>query len=299
MTIDIIAREGELAVVEAFLDRPAEGLSALVLEGEAGIGKSTLWLAGVAAARERSFGVLISRPAETERMLPNVVLGDLFGDVAPKVLAALPAPRRRAFESALLLQEVADAPVDPRALGVAILTLLAVLGDGRRLVLGIDDDQWLDPSSAATLLFALRRLQHQPISLLLSRRTASAPTTGLEEAGDPDEVERLAVGPLSVGGIQLLLRRRLGIAFPRSMLLRLHEVSGGNPFYALELARAQSVDPARDAAMPLFLPPSLARLVDARLDALDPLTRRALTLIAAHGRLPVRFLRHGGRARGN
>src|SRR5437870_6486993 len=94
MTLEIIAREGELAVVEAFLDRPAEGPRALVLEGEAGIGKSTLWLAGVAAARERSFRVLISRPAEPERTLPNAVLGDLFGDVAPEVLGALSAPRR-------------------------------------------------------------------------------------------------------------------------------------------------------------------------------------------------------------
>src|SRR5258706_239999 len=81
----------------AFLDRKPEGLTALVMEGEAGIGKSTVWLAGVAAARARSFRVLTSRPAETERMLANLVLGDLFGDTAPEVLATLPAPRRRAF----------------------------------------------------------------------------------------------------------------------------------------------------------------------------------------------------------
>jgi hypothetical protein len=144
MTGQIIGRDAELSVVQAFLDRSPEGLTALVLEGEAGIGKSTLWLAGVAAARERSLRVLISRPAETERMLANLVLGDLFGDTAPEVLATLPAPRRRAFESALLREET-DIPVDPRALGVAILTLLPLLADRRTLVLAIDDDQWLDP----------------------------------------------------------------------------------------------------------------------------------------------------------
>jgi DNA-binding CsgD family transcriptional regulator len=291
MTIAISGREGELAGVEAFLDRPAEGPRALVLEGEAGIGKSTLWLAGVAAARERSFRVRISRPAETERTLPNVVLGDLFGDVPREVLATLPAPRRRAFESALLLQEVPDVPVDPLALGVAILTLLPMLTGGRPLVLAIDDDQWMDPSSAATLRFALRRLQHLPVLLLLSRRIDGAPVTGLEEGMDPAEVERLAVGPMSVGAIQLLLRQRLGIALPRPMLLRLHQAAGGNPFYALELARAQSADPARDATLPLLVPPSLERLVAARLDALDVRTRQALLLIAAHGRLPVGLLR--------
>jgi DNA-binding CsgD family transcriptional regulator len=290
MTGEIIGRDAELSVVQAFLDRPPEGLTALVLEGEAGIGKSTLWLAGVAAAHERSFRVLISRPAETERMLANIVLGDLFGDTAPDVLATLPAPRRRAFESALLREEP-DIPVDPRALGVAILTLLPLLADGRPLVLAIDDDQWVDPSSAATLGFALRRSLQAPILLLLSRRIDGASATSLEEAIDPADVERLRVGPLSVESIQRLLRRQRGIAFPRSMLARLHEASGGNPFYALELARAQPVDPARNTTLPLAVPPSLERLVGARLGALDAPTRQALLLVAAHGRLPVGLLR--------
>ena len=287
---EIIGREAELSVVQAFLDRPAEGLRALVLEGEAGIGKSTLWLAGVAAARERSFHVLESRPAEAERTLPYVVLGDLFADAEPEVLAALPAPRRRAFESALLREE-SDIPVDPRALGVTILTLLPVLAHGGPLVLAIDDDQYMDASSAATLLFALRRLQHQPISLFLSRRIAAGPPTALEAAIDPAAVERLAVVSLSMGGIQLLLRRRLDITLPRPTLARLCEVSGGNPFYALELARVQSVDPGRDATLPMTVPPSLELLVGTRLSGLDHPTRRALLLIAAHGRLPVGFLR--------
>ncbi|MGZ8515178.1 MAG: AAA family ATPase, partial [Candidatus Limnocylindrales bacterium] len=290
MADEIIGREAELSVVQAFLDRPAEGLRALMLSGASGIGKSTLWLAGVAAARERSFHVLTSRPAEAERTLAHVVLGDLFADIEPEVLAALPAPRRRAFESALLREE-SDVPLDPRALGVAILTLLPVLGNGQPLMLAIDDDQWMDPSSSATLLFALRRLQDQPISLLLSRRVAGTPATGLEDAIDPSAVERLAVGPLSLGGIQLLLRSRLDITFPRPTLARLHELSGGNAFYALELARVQSVDPVRDATLPLAVPPSLELLVGARLSALEAPTRRALLLIAAHGRFPVGLLR--------
>ena len=290
MTDEIIGRDAELSVVQAFLDRPGDGLRALVLEGEAGIGKSTLWLAGVAAARERSFHVLTSRPAEAERMLAHVVLGDLFADAEPESLAALPAPRRRAFEAALLREEP-DLPVDPRALGVAILTLLPVLGNRRPLVLAIDDDQWMDASSAATLKFALRRSLRVPVLLLISRRVDSVPATALEEAIDPAAVERLRVGALSVGAIQLLLRQRLGTAFPRSMMLRFHEESGGNPFYALELARAQSADPARDITLPLVVPPSLAQVVDRRLDALAPSTRHALLLVAAHGRMPVGLLR--------
>jgi predicted ATP-dependent serine protease len=63
VTDAIIGREGELAAIQAFLDRPIDGLRAIVIEGEPGIGKSTLWQAGVAAARERPFRVLASRPA--------------------------------------------------------------------------------------------------------------------------------------------------------------------------------------------------------------------------------------------
>ncbi len=290
MTAEIIGREDELSVVQAFVDRPADGLSGLILEGEPGIGKSTLWLAGVAAARERSFTVLSSRPAEAERTLPYVVLGDLFADAEPEALEELPAPRRRAFESALLREEP-DLPVDPRALAVAILTLLPMLANGQPLVLAIDDDQWMDPSSAATLRFALRRSVRLPVLLLTSRRPDGAPATALEGVIDPSGITRLRIGALSVGAIQLLLRTRLGLSFPRPTLLRLHEASGGNPFYALELARARSMDPARDVTAPMAVPPSLERLVAARLDALDEPTRRALLLIAAHGRMTLGLLR--------
>ncbi|MEO5704048.1 MAG: LuxR C-terminal-related transcriptional regulator [Candidatus Limnocylindrales bacterium] len=290
MLIEAIARDDELRAIETFLDRPADRLQALVLEGEAGIGKSTIWQAGIDAARERSFRVLVSRPAETESQLPNVVLGDLFGEVGAQQLAALPGPQRRAFESVLLLQELPDHPIDPRALGMAILTLLPSLAETGLLLVAIDDDQWLDPSSTATLQFALRRLRGQAVRLLLSRRVADAPAPGLESAADAAAIERLRVGPLSVGGIQLLLRRRLGISLSRLMLLRLHEQSGGNPFHALELAQAQSTNRPSAAIVPFVVPPSLERLVDTRLGALDTPTRRALLLIAANGRLPERFL---------
>ena len=82
---------------------------ALLIEGAAGIGKSTLWLEAVAAARERGFRVQASRPAESERLLANVVLGDLFEGIEPDDLATLALPRRHAFESALLLRDDARA----------------------------------------------------------------------------------------------------------------------------------------------------------------------------------------------
>ena len=289
MTGEMIGRDLELSRVEAFLDRPVDGLRALVLQGEAGIGKSTVWQAAIEAARERSLQVLTSRPAEAERSLASVVLGDLFAEAGSDLVAALPAPRRRAFEAALLRTDP-DVPVDPRALGVAIVTLLPMLAAGRPLVLAIDDEQWLDPSSAAALRFALRRSLREPVLLLLSRRIPGAPSMALEEAIAPAEIQRLRIGPLSVGAIQVLIRQRLGMAFPRPMLLRFHELSGGNPFFALELARAQSLDPSRNTNLPLPISNGLERLVEARLQVLDGPTRHALLLMAAHGRLPLGLL---------
>ena len=181
----LIGRETEWSVIEAFLDRAGTGPQALVIEGAAGIGKSTLWLAAVEAARERGFTVLTSRPAEAERVLANVVLGDLLGGVTPEDLATLPAPRRRAFETALLMRDDPQPSADVRALGVAVAALLSLLGRGAPLLLAIDDDQWMDPSSAATLSFALRRAEATPVSLLLARRAAELPATPLEDSSAP------------------------------------------------------------------------------------------------------------------
>jgi predicted ATP-dependent serine protease len=76
MADQIVGRESELGSVYAFLDGSVESPVGLVLEGEPGIGKSTLWLAAVTAAGERGFVVLVACPAEAERGLAHVGLGD-------------------------------------------------------------------------------------------------------------------------------------------------------------------------------------------------------------------------------
>ena len=134
-------------------------------------------------------------------------------------------------------------------------------------MLAVDDVQWLDPSSASALTFALRRMGEQPVHVLLARRTGEpAEPSGLESAFETDRIERLPVGPLSLGALHTLLQARLGRTFSRPSLLRVHETSGGNPFYALELARALGADvnPTR----PLPVPKTLEGLVRARLDEL-------------------------------
>ena len=96
------------------------------------------------------FRVLVSRPAEAERGLAYAGLGDLFEDVLEGVLPALAAPRRRALEVALLVEDP-DTGSDPRTLGVAVRSALETLAAETPVVLAIDDIQWLDPSSASVL----------------------------------------------------------------------------------------------------------------------------------------------------
>ncbi len=177
MTPEIVGREAELASLRTFLEPSEGGPAALVLEGEPGIGKSTLWLAGVEEARERDFRVLSSRPAEAERGLAHAGLGDLFDGVLDDVLPDLSPPRRRALEIALLVEEASGDPVDRRALAVAVRGALQALSRSEPLVIAIDDVQWLDPSSTSALAFALRRLDEADV-----RRSARAAARRRHEA---------------------------------------------------------------------------------------------------------------------
>ena len=146
----VVGRRHELEAVSRLLD---EG-GVLCLEGRPGIGKTTLWRAGVALSRERGFRVLAATPAEAERSLSYAVLADLLEPVADEVFPSLPDPQRRALERVLLVA-ADDEPLDLRLVGAAVRTSLAVL-EGRVLV-ALDDVQWLDAASATALAFALRR----------------------------------------------------------------------------------------------------------------------------------------------
>jgi DNA-binding CsgD family transcriptional regulator len=275
MTDQIVGRQSELGSIYAFLDRSVESTAGLVLEGEPGIGKSTLWLAGVAAARERGFVVLVACPAEAERGLAHVGLVDLFEGVLDDVIGELSPPRRRALEVALLRDDAAGDATDDRALAVAVRDVFQLLSEWNPVVVAIDDVQWLDASSVSTLAFALRRQLGGTVRLVFARRPEPS---ALEQSVD---VERLRVGPLSVGALHRLLHDRLGRPFARQTLLRIHERSGGNPFFALEIARL--LDEDIDPLEPLPVPETLDELVRARLVGLPAATRDALALASAMG----------------
>jgi DNA-binding CsgD family transcriptional regulator len=267
----ISGRGKELAAVEAFLDALRSGGSALVLEGEPGIGKTSVWLAGLESAVGRGYRVLSARPGGTEVRLAFAALGDLLDDLDPAVLNELPPPQQRALRAALLLDDADDAPLDQRLIGVALLSVLRVLAAASPTVIAIDDVQWLDSASAAAVEFATRRITIEPLGVFVTLRAG-------EPAPLPEQAERVAVEGLSIGALQHVLHERLGIALPRPTLRRVWDATHGNPFIALELVRAH-LD--RDGPMTeIELPPSLAEILQRRLGGFDAETRNVLLAVA-------------------
>jgi DNA-binding CsgD family transcriptional regulator len=280
----LVGRELELARIQELLDRSETRPAALVLEGEPGIGKTTLWRAAVELAEARGFRVLAAQPGQREASLAFAAVGDLLQDVGD-ALVDLPPPQQRALRVALLLEDPGDRPPDQRAVAVALLAILRRLADGAPLTVAVDDVQWLDGPTAAALEFAARRLLVAPVTFLLSRRK-EAPV-GLERVFPDDALTRIELGPLSLGALHRLLRERLGVVIARPLLRRAHEAAAGNPFFALEIVRGLelgggAVDPGR----PLPTPERLQTLVTERLHALPEETRGALAAATA-ARLPT------------
>src|SRR5918994_1670520 len=277
----LLGRNVEVARIEAFLE--AEPPAALVLEGEAGIGKTRLWEEGVGTATASGFRVLATRAASSEVQLSLAGLGDLLDGVIEEALPGLPVPQRRALEAALLLEEAEGAVPDARAVAVAFLAVLRLLSATAPLVIALDDLQWLDSSSGEALGFELRRLESEPVRLLGTVRGSPGGLLPLEleRAFGDDRLLRIPLGPLSLGALHELLRSRLGLNLPRPALVRLVEVCEGNPFFALELGRELQRLGVRPApGEPLPVPSNLKQLVRDRIARL-PARTRMLVLTAA------------------
>jgi DNA-binding NarL/FixJ family response regulator len=279
---DVLGRDEELAAIARFLANGPTPAAALVLEGEAGIGKTTLWLHAVAQAVELPCTVLSSRPAESDEQLSFAGLGDLLSGVLDRVLPELPAPQRSALEVALLLADEREAAPDPGKIAFAFLSAIRALARESPVALAIDDVQWLDAPSAQLVRFAAQRLQEEPVCLIVARRGDGRGRAPLElERALPQRVVRLRIGPLSLGALHELLRTRLGTSFARPTLRRLHEASGGNPFYALEIGRVLEQHGGHlELGGALPVPEDLDELLSDRLRALPEPVREAL-LVAA------------------
>ncbi|HYB28870.1 MAG TPA: AAA family ATPase [Solirubrobacteraceae bacterium] len=279
-----LGRHEEGAQIERLLDAASNGPVGLALEGAPGIGKTTLWRDALASARGRGYAVVATTPSEPDASLAFAGLGDLLDELPDRLLAGLPDPQRRALAAALFVEDAAGAPADPQALPRSVLAVLRGLATDAPLLVAIDDEQWLDPASARVLAFALCRLREERICLLLTRRPQSdgALWPELARGFGSDGLAARLLGPLDMGAIHDLLARRLNRVIPRPLLRRIYDASGGNPLYALAIAReleAASAAGADDDALPL--PPTLADAVAGRLARLDSAAEAPLLVVAA------------------
>jgi DNA-binding NarL/FixJ family response regulator len=292
LSTGIVGREAERDAIALWLDGPLP--AGLTIDGEAGIGKTTLLGYARQQTVERGDLVLAWRASTAERDLAFSSLAALLDRA--EVEAALPAirePRREALLAALgRVRLLPDRDRhDPSLVGFAVLDLVRFLSVHRRLTITLDDAQWCDPASEGALAFALRRLRDEPVELLLARRLPDEATGGRQLAESLDRFSRIEVGPLSVGSIGRLIRERIGTVHPRPTLVRLHEACAGNPFLALEISRALA---ARRLALgpgePIPVPTAVGPLVRDHLSTLSGGARRSLVVVAISRRTSIGLL---------
>jgi DNA-binding NarL/FixJ family response regulator len=268
-TSELIGRQNELDYVERFVGDVRTGTHGLVVFGEPGIGKTAFWRHAIARCREAGCQLLITRPSEEEMPLSGCGLVDLLEE------SAVDLDRLRAEE-------------DPLECGRTVLEALRRLAASGPTVVAIDDLQWLDSVSARALRYALRRADREPLGVLGTARSAQPDPLGIRETLPPGRSETVELGPLSLGALRRLLSGTVA-AISRPALAQIHSLSGGNPLYALELARAM---PDGRRSTDIALPGSLRTALEHRLDALPARLEPVLEAVSALGATSVQSLRN-------
>ena len=265
----LVGRTAERARLDGLLADAAAGRSrALVLRGEAGIGKTTL-LDHLAAQADR-FRVLRVAGVESETEIPFAGLQVLFAPVADRIDGLPPAPARAMRAAVGATAE----PGDALLVRAATLTLLSELAEEQPLLCLVDDAHLVDRESAAALLFAVRRLHDDPVGVVLAARDGDRPFPA-------DGIDSVTVPRLDRADAVDLLDT-VGTLAPH-LVDRILQDSRGNPLAVLELAaeplHGSAGEP--DPVAPLPAAGRLERHFRARLDGLPDRTRTAMLVLAA------------------
>jgi len=270
-------RLAERSAIADFLTTVESGQAGLIIEGEAGIGKTNLWLDAVEQARTRGFHVLTAAVGEAETVLAYAAVGDLLADIDADTLDGLPDVQRLAVDRVLLRASEDGLVTDQRVVAAALSSIVDALSPTTPVLMAIDDVQWLDPSSHAVMAFAARRLRGR-VGMLLSERCDPDKGTWWSRIGEHDGFTRIRLGPMSLGGLHSIITANLGRPLSRPVMVRIAEISGGNPFYALELARAMGGRPLHPEP---GLPSTLADLVRMRIGRINADVRKVLLAVAS------------------
>lgn len=274
---DLVGRDDETRQLSDFLNG-TEPVDCVVLVGEPGIGKTTLWEEVLVQARSLGYVIATTRCSAAEATLSFAALGDLVSEIGQEALETLPAPQRRAIEVALRRLDPDGSPPDPLTISTGFLGALKAVAAQGPLLLAIDDVHWLDQSSADPIIFAARRLYGDNARILVSRRPG--PASALEQVLLPDRVARVELTGLSLRAINRLLSERIGIVLPRRELRRLYESSNGNPLFALELGRMLAGSHRSEISADLPLPRLVEDVFGYRVRELPVPVQRAVLAVS-------------------
>ncbi|WP_235854663.1 AAA family ATPase [Nonomuraea aridisoli] len=267
MEATIIGRDAEIERLSALVAQAPGGGRVLLLAGAAGAGKSTLLDDAARRAERAGHRVLRATGRESETDLAFAGLHQLLRPVLGEA-AGLPDRQRRALLGAFGFEPAPDPP-DLLLTGIAVVTLLSQATGRSPVLVVVDDAQWIDSASADVLSFVARRLDDDPVTLLLAVRD-----------GDP-RLDRaypvLTLAPLDAVASKRLLALKGVTGRIRDRIL---DQAAGNPLALLELASA-ATSGAPDDHGPLPVGERLAGLYAARLRDLPEAGRRALLLLAA------------------
>ena len=294
-TTTLLEREHELAAIDAALTRAQAGAgTALLIEGEAGIGKSTLARRAAELAGAMDIRVLRARGGELERDLPYGVVVELFGQVARdgSARALFAGPARIAAPLFSLHAGASDAPDDPDRDGVdpiahvhGLFWLVLNLVENAPLVIVVDDAQWADEPSLRFLHHLVRRIAELPVVVIVAMRSDAGSQPGAASLLRAErEATHLVPGALSELAVGQLVAEIANRRVTDDLRRAAWEATGGNPFFVKELAaeldRAPELDPA---TLAYALPEGVSRDLDARLAGGKPEARSLAEAVAILG----------------
>jgi len=286
----LTGREAEGQAVRDLLKAAASAPAVLTVDGEPGIGKTTLFREAVRLAHLADWRILECRPTSAESLLSFAGLTDLVRKIDDEMLQTLPAPQQAALSAAVLRAAPASVASDERAIGTGLATLFAQCADSSPVLLAIDDAQWLDAPTFAAVTFALRRVSSIRLGLLVCSRSGRTSARELVESlPDPAWSQTLTLRGLGDSDLFHVVRDQLGVSLSRPQLTRVSDASGGNPYVALELARALiTSDDSTATALPV--PQSLQALAAERLVDLSLAARDAILAVACTARPTLSLL---------
>lgn len=269
----LFGRLRETNVLDSLLSGATDRGGALVIHGAPGIGKSAMVSAAIAGARARGFQVLTATGVQSETELPFAGLHQLTYALSAQT-ESLPDPQRDAVRAAF--GQITSAAPDLFLIALATLQLLVEAAGRAPLLVVAEDAQWLDHPTTRVLTFMARRIESDPIVMILAVRDGAE--SALLDAGLP-EMPLTGLGDADAGSLLDSLAPHHG----PSLRQRILDEARGNPLALVELPAALRSAPNEDGSIvpgPLPLTARLESAFAARSQELPDVTRTAL-LVAA------------------